>query len=66
MERVYSEEFKVEMVKRIKAYPWKSNFKDELLFYFDELYSSVKNILVTKKMQHVDKIVARFHHLGNK
>jgi hypothetical protein len=36
---LYSEEFKVEMVKRIKAYPWKSNFKDELLFYFDELYS---------------------------
>jgi hypothetical protein len=36
------EEFKVEMVK--EAYPWKSNFKDELLFYFSELilYSSVK------------------------
>jgi hypothetical protein len=26
------------MVKRIKAYPWKSNFKDELLFYFDEFF----------------------------
>jgi hypothetical protein len=27
------EELKLRWLKRIKAYPWKSNFKDELLFY---------------------------------